>query len=100
VRQLRNEIQRAVAMVGPEGLVTPELLSPIFGTQPTGAVTTVRARLRHTTLAAAVEKLEREMVQGALQRADGNISETARVLGLTRRGLYLKMDRLGIQARP
>jgi DNA-binding NtrC family response regulator len=40
------------------------------------------------------------MVQGALQRAGGNISETARVLGLTRRGLYLKMDRLGIQGRP
>jgi hydrogenase-4 transcriptional activator len=98
VRQLRNEIQRAVAMVGPEGLVTPELLSPVFGTQPR-AGSSPCARLRHTTLAAAVEKLEREMVQGALQRAGGNISETARVLGLTRRGLYLKLDRLGIQSK-
>jgi hydrogenase-4 transcriptional activator len=100
VRQLRNEVQRAVALVGPEGLVTPELLSPVFGTQQPAPGSPVRARLRQTTLAAAVEKLEREMVQGALQRADGNISETARTLGLTRRGLYLKMDRLGIPARP
>jgi hydrogenase-4 transcriptional activator len=98
VRQLRNEVQRAVALVGPEGLVNPELLSPVFGTQQPAAGV-VRARLRHTTLAVAVEKLEREMVQGALQRAGGNISETARLLGLTRRGLYLKMDRLGVQAR-
>ena len=45
---------------------------------------------------AAVEKLEREMIEQALDRAGGNISETARVLGLTRRGLYLKMERLGV----
>ena len=46
----------------------------------------------------AVESLEREMIEGALERADGNISETARFLGLTRRGLYLKMQRLGVSA--
>ena len=53
-------------------------------------------RSRRTTLAAAVEKLEREMIEQALERAAGNISETARALGLTRRGLYLKMERLGV----
>jgi two-component system NtrC family response regulator len=53
-------------------------------------------RYRRTSLAAAVEKLEREMIEQALDRAGGNISETARVLGLTRRGLYLKMERLGV----
>ena len=36
------------------------------------------------------------MIEGALERAAGNISETARMLGLTRRGLYLKMERLGV----
>ena len=53
-----------------------------------------RGRARKTTLAHAVEKLEREMIESALQRARGNISQTARALGLTRRGLYLKMNRL------
>ena len=32
VRQLRNEVQRAVAMASPGGLITPDLLSPVFGT--------------------------------------------------------------------
>jgi hydrogenase-4 transcriptional activator len=98
VRQLRNEVQRAVAMASPEGSITPELLSPVFGTQdpPVGADT--RSRHRRTTLAAAIEKIEREMIQSTLERSSGNISETARTLGLTRRGLYLKMDRLGVQA--
>ena len=95
VRQLRNEIQRAVAMASPAGLITPDLLSAAFGAKglPLDAA---RARNRQPTLAAAVEKVERDMIQSTLERAAGNVSETARLLGLTRRGLYLKMDRLGI----
>jgi DNA-binding NtrC family response regulator len=47
-------------------------------------------------LATAVEEIERELIGTALRKTSGNISETARVLGLTRRGLYLKMRRLGL----
>ena len=96
VRQLRNEVQRAVAMAAPESAITPELLSPVFGLQEPLSEAGARSRNRRTTLAAAVEKIEREMIQSTLERSSGNISETARVLGLTRRGLYLKMDRLGV----
>jgi len=39
------------------------------------------------------------MIQAALDRSGGNISETARALGLTRRGLYLKLRRLGLDLR-
>ena len=51
---------------------------------------------RPGNLAAAVEEVERELISVTLERTSGNISETARVLGLTRRGLYLKMRRLGL----
>jgi hydrogenase-4 transcriptional activator len=94
VRQLRNEIQRAVAMASPGGLITPDLLSTAFSGSPTEAPS---RRVRNTTLSAAVERLEREMIEGLLQRTAGNVSQSARALGLTRRGLYLKMDRLGIE---
>jgi len=50
-------------------------------------------------LASAIEQVERDMIQSALDRAGGNISETARTLGLTRRGLYLKLRRLGLDSR-
>jgi len=96
VRQLRNEVQRAVAMAPSDGSITPGLLSPVFGVQDQPSEESARARGKRTTLAAAVERIEREMIQLALERASGNISETARTLGLTRRGLYLKMDRLGV----
>ncbi len=95
VRQLRNEIQRAVAMVSPGGLITPEALSATFGTEGL-KLDASRTRHRLPTLAAAVEQVERDMIQSALDRAAGNVSETARLLGLTRRGLYLKINRLGI----
>jgi len=53
---------------------------------------------RAANLALAVERVEREMIQAALDQSAGNISETARVLGLTRRGLYLKLRRLGLDS--
>jgi hydrogenase-4 transcriptional activator len=98
VRQLRNEVQRAVALTSPSGLITPDVLSPALAT-PGGAPLAPsphRPRAPRTTLAAAVSKLEREMIEHALQRCRGNVSQTARTLGLTRRGLYLKMERLDI----
>ena len=98
VRQLRNEVQRAVALTLPNGVVTPDMLSSSIAT-PSGTITpgtAVRARNSRMSLAAAVEKLERDMIEAALQRSGGNISKTARALGLTRRGLYLKMERLDI----
>ena len=98
VRQLRNEVQRGVAMAQGEGLITPELLSPVFGVALDRVDSPLKGRQARTTLAAAVERLEREMIESALERSAGNISETARTLGLTRRGLYLKMERLGVSA--
>jgi DNA-binding NtrC family response regulator len=102
VRQLRNEIQRAVAMSRPGGSIEPEHLSADLtapsGSRMTGA--TPAAAERETqpgNLAAAVERIERDLISATLDRTSGNISETARVLGLTRRGLYLKMRRLRLE---
>ena len=100
VRQLRNEIQRAVALSPPGGTITPDLLSPDLATLgregPIDEVLPSR-RPGAIPLAAAVEQLERDLIRTALDHADGNISETARRLGVTRRGLYLKLRRLGLE---
>ena len=101
VRQLRNEIQRAVAMSTPGSAVTPEHLSADLTAPPPSSGGTANASpaarmAAGSNLAAAIEQVEREMIVGTLDRTRNNISETARVLGLTRRGLYLKMRRLGL----
>jgi DNA-binding NtrC family response regulator len=102
VRQLRNEVQRAVAMAPAGGIIGPEHLSadltsvqtaPVPGSVPAGA-TALRGG---QTLASLVDDLERDVIRGMLTRHHGNISESARSLGLTRRGLYLKLRRLGLE---
>jgi len=106
VRQLKNEIQRAVALSAPGGTIEPAHLSPEIHTTrlttPVGAAA-APGGARHVrsspNLATAVEEVERDLIQAALDRAGGNISETARSLGLTRRGLYLKIRRLGLDTR-
>jgi hydrogenase-4 transcriptional activator len=104
VRQLKNEIQRAVALSAPGGTIEPSHLSPeITATKLPGTLAMTGPRMTprvSANLASAVEQLERELIQSALDRSSGNISESARSLGLTRRGLYLKLRRLGLESQP
>jgi DNA-binding NtrC family response regulator len=44
-----------------------------------------------------VDDLERELIRDTLSKQRGNISESARALGLTRRGFSPKLRRLGLE---
>jgi DNA-binding NtrC family response regulator len=46
---------------------------------------------------AAVQHLERTMIQFALKACGGKLEETAAMLGLSRKGLYLKRVRYGLE---
>ncbi|HLA10251.1 MAG TPA: sigma 54-interacting transcriptional regulator [Pyrinomonadaceae bacterium] len=102
VRQLCNEIQRVVARAEDGTVITPEHLSPELQrtsspVTPTPSVSAVAsipgATLENVTLADVLAEVERRMIAEALRRHGGNISRAARELGLTRRGLYLKLER-------
>jgi DNA-binding NtrC family response regulator/tetratricopeptide (TPR) repeat protein len=107
VRQLCNEIRRIVAYSEPGSTATIEVLSPEIAqmahqNKPDPAADAEAVEDWHEstgggTLAEAVEELERSMMRDALHRSKGNISQAARLLGLTRKGLYLKMDRLNFE---
>jgi DNA-binding NtrC family response regulator len=47
-------------------------------------------------LSAAVEHIERAAIQRALSMTDGRLDEAAKMLGLSRKGLYLKRQRLNL----
>jgi len=114
VRQLCNEVQRIVARAENGSVITPEQLSPelrqmgvptvppasvsVLATTKTGRTEIVP--LENATLADALEEVERRMISEALRRHKGNISRAARELGLTRRGLYLKLERYQISPQP
>ena len=94
------EIQRAVALSAPGGTIEPSHLSPeigamrLPGTAPVARRTTVS-----TNLAAAIEQVERELIQSTLDRTSGNISETARVLGLTTAAVRQRVHRARLMMR-
>ena len=103
VRQLRNELQRAVAMAPAGGRIGPEHLSADLTATPPTAMQAGPARVAirgGQTLASVVDEIERDLIREMMNRHRGNISETARALGLTRRGLYLKLRRLGLENPP
>jgi len=106
VRQLCNEVQRVIARAENGAVITPEQLSPELRhmrapvTPPatvtpigSGAGSSVTVPLQNVTLADALAEVERRMIREALRKHNGNISRAARELGLTRRGLYLKLER-------
>lgn len=104
VRQLCNEVRRLVTYSESDAIVTPESLSSEIVRASRSLESTMPAPAKPTeamlmtadsaTIAEAVEELERRMIQAALHRSAGNIARAAKELGLSRKGLYLKMDRL------
>jgi len=99
VRELRNALERA-AIVCEGGLINAEHLS-LTGpraSSPVDRTTTDRgdasgARLR---TAADLTAIERGMVEKALNEARYNKSDAARALGLSRKQLYVRLRRFGL----
>ncbi len=100
VRELEHEVRRLVYLC-PEGQpLESSMLSPQF-LAPAGAAAGPDSRADEEpsvglSLEANVARLERRLIREALARAHGNRSEAARLLGVSRNGLALKMERLGI----
>ena len=107
VRQLCNEIQRIVARSEEGTVITPEQLSPELKrtSSPLSPNCSFQqllqcplGSLQNVTLADALGEVERRMIAEAIRKHGGNITRAARELGLTRRGLYLKLERHDLSA--
>jgi Nif-specific regulatory protein len=94
-RQLENEIKRLVASVRGKTIHEDDLDILIRSLRRNteddhGEVVSSRS------LPAAVEQLERQLIQEALRDCGGNKQKAAHVLGLSRQGLIKKLKRLGV----
>jgi DNA-binding NtrC family response regulator len=105
IRQLANEIRRAAAMAADGQTLTAADLSaevaerwntrPVKAAAPAGP--TVEIRLDQP-LAKAIADLERTFIAHAMQSVDGRVADAAQMLGLSRKGLFLKRRRRGFLA--
>jgi DNA-binding NtrC family response regulator len=102
LRQLANELRRMVAMADAGAALTPAMLSAEIQasrrTIPATPATDPEIRVRmDQPLPVAVELLEQTMVRNALDRSQGKVEEAARLLGISRKGLFLKRRRWGLR---
>ena len=95
IRQLENEIERAVTLSEVESSIkSSDLSEEIFHyKQHTETV----HLLENRSMKDAVEKLEKEMILKALDEHDDNQTKAAKALSLSRQGLIKKMQRYGIR---
>ena len=95
VRELRNLLERAHILAGDGPIKQQHLLLNVGGDPSAGIGVTNRASSDLN-----LEHNERRLIQAALERAGGNKSLAAKMLGITRRTLYSRLKLLGISANP
>ena len=110
VRRLANEVRRAVALAESDDPIDREQLSPEVVAATRAMATSVQvsgdgepAELRvrvDQPLSTILAQVERDAIQQALAITDGHVSNAARLLGISRKGLFLKRRRLGIENLP
>jgi len=101
VRQLQNELRRMVALAEPDSTLSPDTISeaimgamPIFRhAPPNGKEIAVPL---HDKLVPTLARIECEMIKAAFREHHGKVDAVAKALGISRKGLYLKRQRLGL----
>jgi Nif-specific regulatory protein len=89
VRELANELERAILLAEPGAPITEDLLSDRV--QEAAGSSGAPSVLQHRT-----DAFERDQIIAALERAGGVRTRAAEELGITYRGLLKKMRRLGM----
>jgi two-component system response regulator HydG len=100
VRELRNVIERACILSDGEFVTERELTVclPPPATATATAPTPVAASAPPAADTELLVNVERDHIQRALVRAGGNKKAAAQMLGLSRRALYRRLERLDLSA--
>jgi len=93
VRELKNVLERAVILAG-RAPISPEHIMIMSPAAEQGSLV---ARLRSLLGESTLPDIERKLIELALEESKGNKSKAAALLGITRRTLYGRLERFGIQ---
>jgi len=98
VRELKNAVERAVVLCSGTEILPTDLPRGLrhtsLGSRPSEdtAAETAPTVSRNT-----IESAERELIVSALERAEGNVSAAARMLGITRNTLRYRIRKHGLE---
>lgn len=90
VRELRNVLERAIILSGGEPVEREHILIPGEGPEPAGDG--LAALIGKKSL----EEIEKSLIELSLEKAGGNKSKAAGLLGITRRTLYSRLEKYGL----
>ena len=94
VRELENSLERALVLAGSDEIDASHLAGSIqLGSSRGGAADVLRPGFD-------LDAFERDLILTALERAGGNKTEAARMLGITRRRLYSRLSSLSDTNEP
>jgi DNA-binding NtrC family response regulator len=94
VRELENIIERAVALSAGTVIDVADIRLDVSAARPAPVV--AGGSLPFPPEGMTLEEFEDEIVREALRRADGNKSQAARLLGLSRNALRYRLSKLGV----
>jgi DNA-binding NtrC family response regulator len=104
IRELENVVERAVLFCDGELLTVQDLPLDVREGRPRArseaqATDATGGEGLKEQVKAATSRLERELIQKALDQTGGNVTHAARLLKISRKGLQLKMKELGLRER-
>jgi DNA-binding NtrC family response regulator len=111
VRELQNAVQRAIVAAGSDDIGPQHLPSAVTGAAP---LSVLKAKTSEKPLAEehsssvdflsafesfpTIAQVERYVIERAIAKSDGNLSEAVRLLGIGRTTLYRKLEKYGVNA--
>jgi transcriptional regulator with GAF, ATPase, and Fis domain len=97
VRELEHEVRRLVYLCPAGQAVDSTMISAhVLAAEPAPEGATAEPTAGTLDLEKNVDALERRLIREALEKAGGNRSQAARLLGISRNGLSIKVERLGL----
>ena len=101
VRELQNIIERAIALSAGDTIETGDIR---FDTSPLrtapAASSSEDSRVPFPPAGMSLDEFEDEIIREALRRANGNKSQAARLLGLSRNALRYRLSKMGVADEP
>jgi two-component system response regulator AtoC len=98
VRELRNVVEQTV-LLSPHEIIKPAQLPLLWGLAQAYAEGEPEAgRFVLPPQGISLEEVEHDLVQQALERARGNVTQTAKLLGLSRDTLRYRIDKYGLKS--
>ncbi len=91
IRELENIIERSIVLAENDKTLTIDVDRESFSSR------TIQTDIGTTPLKELTENIEKHYIKRTLSICSYNIQKTAKALGISRSGLYIKMDRYGIK---